>query len=92
MSNKRVAPYYILDLGWSSASTGEMNQEDFEMQGGLLLRPEIGIRVNKLRIGFGYQSQQIRTSYSSFLWWGDEQLVEEKRMMRNIRIGVSVIF
>lgn len=91
-SNKRVSPYYIVDLGWSSASTGNMLQEDFEMRGGLFIRPEIGIRINKVRIGFGYQNQQVRTSYSNFLWWGGEQLVEEKRMMRHIRLGMSVLF
>ena len=91
-SERRVVPYYMLDLGWSSASTGEQQADDYEMSGGLFVRPEIGIRFNKVRVGFAYQNQQVRTSYANNFWWSGEQLVEEKRIMRNIRMGVSVIF
>jgi hypothetical protein len=91
-SEKKVTPYYILDLGWSSASSGNDLGEDFDMQGGYLFRPEIGVRINQVRIGVGLQNQMVRTRYTTNLWWGDEQVVEEERMLRNIRIGVSVIF
>jgi hypothetical protein len=91
-SENRSVPYYILNIGWSSASTGDMIEEDFAMKGGLFLRPEIGVRVNKVRLGVGYQIQQLETSYRNDLWWGDEQVVVEKRIMRNIRLGVSVLF
>lgn len=92
MSAKRVAPYYILDLGWSTASTGDMLEADYKMQGGPMFRPELGVRVNKVRIGIGYQNQQISTTYTNTWWWGDQEVVEEERILRNIRLGVSVIF
>lgn len=91
-ADKRVAPYYMLDLGWSAASTSDGREPDFEMKGGIMLRPEVGVRINRVRIGIGYQNQRVSTSYTNNFWWRDEQLVEEHRVMRNIRMGVSVIF
>ena len=92
LTPKKVAPYYIFDFGWSTASTGEEIGQDFDMEGGFLFRPEIGVRVNQVRIGVGYQNQVVHTRYTTNFWWGGEQIIEEDRVLRNIRLGVSVIF
>lgn len=92
LATKLVSPYYMLDIGWSSASTGDMLESDYEIMGGAMVRPEVGVRINKVRIGLGYQIQKLHTSYTNDWWWGDQQEVEEQRTMRNIRLGISVIF
>lgn len=89
---KRISPYYQLDMGWSTASTGNISEQDLEMKGGLFLRPSIGIRFNNVKVGFAYQVQNIETSYQFDLWRSGNELVEEKRVMRNLSIGASVIF
>ena len=95
LEQKRISPYYIFDFGWSAASTGDNRETDVTMNGGYMIRPEAGVRINSLRIGVAYQIQKITTSQINNLWWGwgnDQQLIEETRIMRNIKFGVSIIF
>ena len=92
VAEKRISPYYQFDLGWSSASSGNEAEQDIKTKGGLFLRPAIGIRFNKVKVGISYQLQNIETSFRNGFWWGGEDRTEEKRLMRNLTIGASIIF
>lgn len=87
---RRIAPIYILDVGWAFA--GKSKSENSLIDGGWFARPAIGLQINKFTVTVGYQLQKITTTTENSWWWGTgDQLVEE-RLMKNINIGVNLIF
>ena len=88
---KRIAPIYILDAGWSFVGKGQ--EDNLMVKGGWFVRPAIGLQINKFTVSLGYQLQKITTTTENSWWWGvgGDQLVEE-RLMRNINVTVNLIF
>ena len=89
MAERRVAPIYILDAGWAFA--GKSKSENSLVNGGWFVRPAIGLQINKFTVSVGYQLQKIITTTENSWWGAGDQLVEE-RLMKNINIGVNLIF
>ncbi len=90
MAERRIAPIYILDAGWAFA--GKSKSENSFVDGGWFVRPAIGLQINKFTVSVGYQLQKITTTTDNSWWWGaGDQLVEE-RLMKNINIGINLIF
>ena len=87
---RRIAPIYILDAGWSFV--GKRPDDTSLVEGGWFVRPAIGLQINKFTVSVGYQLQNITTTSENSWWWGGgDQLVEE-RLMKNIAISTSLIF
>ncbi len=88
---RRVAPVYILDAGWSFIGNGQT--ENTEITGGWFLRPALGVRINMMTVSLGYQLQNVTTTTQNFWWWGGggQELVEE-RLMKNIVFGLNLMF
>ena len=88
---KRIAPIYIFDAGWSFVGKGQ--EDNLMIEGGWFARPAIGLQINKFAVSLGYQLQKITTTTKNSWWWGvgGDQLVEE-RLMRNINVTVNLIF
>ena len=92
LAERRTSAFYMFDLGYSTADSNETDSETIAMDGGIFIRPGIGIRFNKVVVGLSYQIQKISTTRNSDLWWGDQRTTIEERTMRNVRLGFSIIF
>ena len=88
---KRIAPIYIIDAGWSFA--GKSQRDNSMIEGGWFARPAVGLQVNRFAVSVGYQLQNITTTTENSWWWGGggDQLVEE-RLMKNIMISANLRF
>jgi len=89
---KRVAPVYFLDAGWSFARANKGSAEEVSTEGGWFVRPGVGMRFNKLTVSLGYQLQEITTTSDIISWWSGDQHVVEERIMKNIVLGISLSF
>ena len=87
---RRVAPIYILDAGWAFA--GKTKSENSWIDGGWFVRPAIGLQINKFTVTVGYQLQKITTTTENSWWWGTGDHLVEERLMKNINVGVNLIF
>lgn len=92
VQERRVSPVYSLDIGWSFVGSSEQNNDFTSVAGGYFVRPGIGVRFNKFVVGLSYQLQNVNTTIERDLWWGDQSVINEDRLMRNIRLSASVIF
>lgn len=92
MIERRTSAFYSLDLGYSTASSPESDNENIDMKGGVFFRPGIGIRFNKVTIGVAYQLQKVQTTRNNEWWWQGQHTTVEDRLMRNVRITTSIIF
>jgi hypothetical protein len=90
-TEKRVAPVYLVDAGWSFVAN---DPDSFStVDGGWFARPALGIRINKFTATVGYQLQQITTTTVNNWWWGGgEQTTVEERLMKNISFSASLMF
>jgi len=88
---KRVAPIYLIDAGWSFVAN---DSESFStVEGGWFVRPAFGIRINKFTATVGYQLQQVTTTTDINWWWGaGDQITIEERLMKNINFNFGLIF
>jgi len=88
---RRIAPVYILDAGWSFVANNQSGNS--MVAGGWFFRPAIGLQINKFNISVGYQLQKITTSTENpRWWWGRDQQVVEERLVKNITLGASLRF
>ena len=100
MTNTRVAPIYSLDMGGAIAwYHDEFLNQTGSVDGGWLLRPGLGLRINNRTSGVyflvNYQIQGLKyTSTRNWNWWGDfaDYVMEEKRVMRNLNYTIGFSF
>jgi hypothetical protein len=88
---RRVAPIYMLDAGWTFVANDKLSNSS--VIGGWFARPAIGLQINKFTVSVGYQLQNTTTTTVNSWWWGggDQEVVEE-RLMKNIIFGASLNF
>ena len=88
---RRIAPIYMLDAGWSFVADDKSS--DSSIDGGWFARPAIGLQINKFTVSVGYQLQKTTTTSVNNWWWGGgDQVVVEERLMKNITFGASIMF
>jgi hypothetical protein len=87
---RRIAPVYMLDAGWSLAANDPSSNATVD--GGWFFRPTIGLQINKFTLGIGYQLQKITTTTDNAWWWGDNGLTVEERLMKNIIFSAHLYF
>jgi hypothetical protein len=87
---RRIAPIYILDAGWSFV--GKRPDDNSLVEGGWFARPAIGLQINRFTVSVGYQIQNITTTTENSWWWGGGDQQVEERLMKNITISTSLRF
>ena len=88
---RRIAPIYLLDAGWSFIVNDKTSNASVE--GGWFARPAIGLQINKFVFSVGYQLQNVTTTTENNWWWGGgDQVSVEERLMKNISFGASLTF
>ena len=88
---RRIAPIYVIDAGWSFIADDKSSNSSID--GGWFARPALGLQINKFTVSVGYQLQKTSTTTENSWWWGggDQQVVEE-RLMKNIVFSLSLCF
>ena len=94
LAEKKVAPIYFVDGGWSFARSNSGQDETISAEGGWFLRPGVGLRINNFSVMLGYQLQKLTTTSEFVNWWwgGGDQLTTEERLMRNMKLNFSYNF
>ena len=91
-AERRIAPIYFADAGWTFATDGSGNLS--EVDGGWFIRPGIGVQIDQLIFKLGYQVQKITTTTEEAVWWriGDTVITVEERILKNISFGATLTF
>jgi hypothetical protein len=90
---RKVAPVFSIDTGWSFVSKKAQEGNSINYEGGLYVRPTIGLQMGKFTLNLGYQLQKITTITDQTIgWWRTPTSVVEERLMKNITFGGSYQF
>lgn len=92
-AEKKVAPIYFIDAGWSFAKSNSGQGEAVSVEGGYFVRPGIGLRFSRVNIILAYQLQKVTTTSQYDIWWdGTNQLTIEERHMKNMMLSIGYNF